>query len=53
MSEELCKFCTGVHFSIANTNLTIIPIYYIDPVLTPGRTLLFNKVYKLRSDSRF
>ncbi|CAB0005638.1 unnamed protein product [Nesidiocoris tenuis] len=23
MSEELCKFCTGVHFSIAKTNLTI------------------------------
>ncbi|CAA9999013.1 unnamed protein product, partial [Nesidiocoris tenuis] len=23
MSEELCKFCTGVHFSIAKTNFTI------------------------------
>ncbi|CAA9994864.1 unnamed protein product [Nesidiocoris tenuis] len=23
ISEELCKFCTGVHFSIAKTNLTI------------------------------
>ncbi|CAB0009774.1 unnamed protein product [Nesidiocoris tenuis] len=23
MSEELCKFCTGVHFPIAKTNLTI------------------------------
>ncbi|CAB0020220.1 unnamed protein product, partial [Nesidiocoris tenuis] len=48
MSEELCKFCTGVHFSIAKTNLTI---YRVKCASYSRNTIGYHKSYTLLANN--